>query len=294
MLTEEEIKGLVDALAKAKQEAADLKAQLAKVSKDKEQWFARKQEIYARISSTISRVRETRSERNAFTGEVKALKEQRNAINTRIGALVKDIRALQAQMRAQRAKSPVKGNPAQVRRTIERLEVRVETEPMSFEKEQALMKEIRRLKKLAGEFKDVEGLIAPIEEKSAQVSALKAEANALHRRIQETAKQSQVQHEAMLGTSTEIDELKKEEEAAYAKFLEFKEKYVALNADLKARQDEMVRVKKQLDDNKVEVREEEAKTRSAILSEKSATVQEKLKKGKKLTTEDILILQAKK
>ena len=109
--------------------------------------------------------------------------------------------------------------------------------------------------------------------------------------IQKTAKESQDKHEGMIALSKEIDGLKKEEEEAFKRFIEFKTKFNEVNDKLKEKLVELNNIKLEVDKHIKSKRLEKESKEQAILRNKEHSVEEKLKKREKLTTEDLLIFQ---
>ena len=75
------------------------------------------------------------------------------------------------------------------------------------------------------------------------------------------------------------------------KFTEFKVKFNDVNKELKQRLAELGRIKGELDKNRVEDKQEKKKRVESMLKSKEEMVQDKIKNGGKLTTEDLLIFQ---
>lgn len=286
-----EVEKLLQQLKSTKDDVATIKKKLAKIGKEKEQWFAKKKEISDQIRDKISSVKESKSERNTFTEEAKKAKDERDKLNKQITDGIKEIKDMKKAYKDAATKSGIKGNPAELKKSVEKLEYRLQTEPMKFDREQKIMKEIKAFKKQLAEFKDVQSEWEAVSVKSKEIDQLKKKANEYHRVVQNSAKSSQVQHETLLTDSKEIDDLKKAEEDAYNKFFECKTQFKEVNTDLKGKLKELQSVKESLEENNVAVKEEEKKNDMKSLKAKAAEVEEKISKKKKLTTEDLLIMQ---
>ena len=167
----------------------------------------------------------------------------------------------------------------------------MQTEPMNFEREQKAMKAIKDLKKQLAEFEAVKKEWEAVAKKSKEIDDLKKQANEYHRVVQNSAKSSQQQHESLLVDSEEIDDLKKQEEEAYKKFFEQKTIFKGVNDELKAKLKKMQDLKEKLEGNNVALKEETKKRELKSLKERAAEVEEKVKNRKKLTTEDLLVMQ---
>jgi uncharacterized coiled-coil DUF342 family protein len=286
-----EVEQLLNQLKLVKEEVSLLKKKLAVVGKDKEQWFAKKQELSTKIREKISTVRGSKSERNGFTEEARKAKEERDRLNKQISESIREIKALKDSYTAVADKHGVQGNPAELKRRVEKLEYTMQTEPMKFDKEQKLMKEIKDLKKQLAVFEAVHKEWVLVNEKSKEIDALKKQANDFHRVVQQSARSSQEQHESLVTDSKDIDELKRQEEEAYNKFFEQKDVFKELTTQLKDKLKELDGLREKLEGHDVELREGEKKREMKSLREKAAEVEEKISKKKKLTTEDLLVMQ---
>jgi len=95
----------------------------------------------------------------------------------------------------------------------------------------------------------------------------------------------------MIESSKEIDELKKKEDDFDSEGNKFKTEIAGLNEELNSKMAKMDELRKVLGENNVKLKEDVERSNNEILKEKDHIVQEKIKTGKKLTTEDLLILQ---
>ncbi len=70
-----------------------------------------------------------------------------------------------------------------------------------------------------------------------------------------------------------------------------KKKFIEVNDKLKEKLVELNKLNEELKKHKLEVKELKERDEKEMLKSKEAEVQNKLKQGKKLTTEDILVMQ---
>ena len=120
---------------------------------------------------------------------------------------------------------------------------------------------------------------------------MKKEANETHKSIQEKAKQSQALHEEILKLSAEIDKIKVDEEEAFKKFSGFKKNFNETNSQLKEKLKVMNDVKSALDKMSSDKKEKKRQEVESFLKSKEDAVNEKIRKGQKLTNEDLLVFQ---
>lgn len=284
---------LVEELSKHKAEVSKLRNHLNELDREKEFWFKKKQEFSSKIKGSIQKIKDNRAKRDVLTLEVKNLKPKRDGINREIDLKFKELENLKKEKSSLTKSLNIKDPPSRIKQQIEKLEFKIETETVSFEKEKELMKKIKELRKGYDKASILEESNKKISEALDIIRRMKKEANETHKSMQEKAKQSQILHEEILKISSEIDKLKIEEEEAFKKFFEFKSAFNGINSGLKERLGEMNDVKNSLDKISSDKREKRRQEIDSILKSKEEIVNEKIKKGQKLTTEDLLVFQQK-
>ena len=278
----------------------DQRTKLDDLAARKEAAFARKAEVGSRIQERIQQIGDYRKRRNDLTTQVRDLKKQRDELNTQITARI-------AEIKAQRPAKPEhvapkrlvdeKGRPITPRdlqRKIVLLEERLETVPMDFAAEQRATKQLKAMKKQFADIEHAHGLSTDLAEKSREIDRLKREANALHAKVTKLARESQEYHERMLALSAEIEALKKDEEAAYQEFLARKQEFLALAGDVKEQQ---VEARAQRETQRAQERQERKRKDAEdqkTLQQRAQEAEEKMVRGEKLTTEDLLAMQSVK
>ena len=244
------------------------------------------------IKELINKIKDNKSKRDALTSEVKELKPKRDSINK--GTSPKSAELAKLRKEKESVKSAVREPPSSIKREMEKLEFMIETEAISFSKEQQLMKKIKELRKLYDSASDIEYANKKIRESAESIRKMRSESNQVHKSIQEKAKQSQAPHEEILKISSEIDKLKAEEQEAFNKFSELKRKFTETNYQLKEKLKAMNGVKNALDKISSDKRDKKKREIESFLKSKEEEVNQKLKRGEKLTTEDLLVFQSLK
>ena len=291
MLSVEEKKQLSKQLDKLKKEVIGLKVNLNQIDEQKESAFQEKEKITQDISKLIKGVKTAKQKRNALTKEVKTLKQKRDELNKQVVSKISEIKSLDKERKEIAQKYNIKEDPSHIKEKIEQLEEKIETNVMSFDKEKKLMKIIKDLKKKYNEANVISNVWEKLNALSKEVSALKKESQNVHEIIQTKAKESQANHEEMLKLSKDIDELKVKEEAAYKNFFEQKQKFNEVNTALKEKLLELNKLSEKLSELKVKSQQERKKRQDDLLKDMETLVEDKIKAGKKLTTEDLLVLQ---
>ena len=286
-------KELVEELNKHRIEASKLRATLNELDREKESWFRKKEELSAKIRASIQKIKENKSKRDALTLEVKGLKPKRDVANKELSSKSSELDKLNKE-RLEISKSlGIKEHPSKIKQQMEKLEFKIETDTVSFEKEKELMKKIKALKKEYEKASIIEDSSKKIKEVFAISRKMKKEASEAHKMVQDKAGQSQVLHEDILRISAEIDKIKIEEEEAFKKFSELKKKFNDTSSQIKERLKEMNEVKAMLDKISSDKREKRKQEIESFLKLKEEIVNEKIRKGQKITTEDLLVFQQK-
>ncbi len=264
-----------------------LREKLNLLSDQKEEWFSKKEELNEKIAALIGEIKKSKTARDECSKVVKDFKLKRDELNTEL-KLKSD--ALK-QFKKEHGEIPPGKDPGFLKCDIERLEQTIETSVMSFDKEKQLMKRINELRKQYKESEQTMGIFNTMNGLIKEVNELRAQANGAHRTVQDKAKESQDKHEAILMVSKQVDELRKEEQDAFAKFLDFKIKFAGVNEKLKVELLEFNKISGQMGEKKAEAKEQKHRKLKQELDIKEEVVEEKIKKRKRLTTEDLLVYQ---
>ena len=244
------------------------------------------------ISLCIRRARELRQERNTLTAKVKEKKEERQKLNEQITEKIKRVKELQAQKVQVQSKSGMTENPSRIKEELDRLNAKIETDVISFDKERAIMKQIHTLEKKYAQYKESAVVWEEHRVLSKEIRQLQQQADTVHREIQTLARESQEKHARVVGDSQNIDEMQKKEKQLEQEIDE-KQKtldttWTELKGELQNLSD-LTGVQEDLDKEEMRLlREAEHKK----LVDLRRAVEEKMHKGEKLTTEDLLVLQS--
>ncbi len=295
MLSETEKKELLEKLRIAKDELRTLREEVNTLNSKKEETFTEKNNASKEIRELIGKVKDSKVKRDEKTAAVKEEKEKRQKLTEEIKEKITKIEESKPKTEEKPSQSPAKqdsGKPAFIiKKEIKALEYKIETEGMSFDKEQKMMKVINSLKKQLVEAEKKSKAFHEMKNISHELRPLKKDASDIHRKIQEDASESQKFHEEMIGASKKIDELKKQEKELSSRFLEEKKTYQDAVAKLKAKIEELNQIREKLDMHGQEVKEDRKEKQNKSLKEKQNEVLEKMRKGEKLTTEDLIIMQ---
>ena len=277
-----------------KQDVTVMRQKLNDITKDREGMFSEKDGVSNEIGSMIRQIRELKRERDEFTKQVRLKKDERGKLNKVVRDKIQEVkekRDTQLALMKTHGIDDTKRDPEALLKQIERLDFRIETEAMPFQQEKKVMETIKQLRKEFDEVKVVAGVMTDVRVLSKDINTLKRQSDSVHHEIQDLAAKSQGKHEEMLKISAQIDALKENEKGVFDQFNEFKKLYNEQNAKLKAKLDEMNHIKHELSEIDSSLRQQKQEEMEQEMAVKQEEVEDKIKRGKKLTTADLLIFQ---
>jgi len=283
---------LLNKLGSLRRDISSLKASLNNLNNQKESFYEKKNELSKKIVGNIRQIRELKGKRDSLTKLVKEDKSKREEDEKKIDSKISELKELKKKVSEIRKKHNITEDPSRIKDQIEKLEENMETEVISFSKEKGIMKTLKDLKKKYKGAEVVADSWKKLDEVSAELDTLKRERNEIRKKIKNRAGESQKYHEEMIKLSNDIDPLKEEELKMMVKFGEFKTKFTETNNQLKEKINELRKLSEELEKYNIEVAELKKKEENKQLEERSREVEEKLRKGGKLTTEDLLVIQS--
>ncbi len=273
-------KELLQKLRASRHAVSRIKYLLDRLQGDKEQFYAKKEQISKKIGGLIAKIKELRSGRDSLTAQVREKKEKRDKSHAAIKQESSRIDSLKAEMQKLMKSRSIRAFPLNLKQQIEELDFKMQTEGYTFEKERGVMKKIKDLQAQLQNSEDIEKIFAEIRSKWQKIRSLRKEANTLHSEMQALSVESQKLHEEMLAMSKQADILKPQRDDAAGRWSELKQQMIRLNLQLKEKLQETEHAKAEMDKLAIE-----------NIKSREAEVEEKIRKGGKLTTEDLLVFQ---
>lgn len=248
---------------------------------------SRLKELSKVISSSISLIKDLKKKRNALTDGVKAHKDLRSNLSGQIREKIELVKVLKAKAPLP-SKDPGERSPGWLKARMDELNLRIETEALAFEKEQQLMKQIKEFKVAYEKAVKESQSRRDFLNLSREINEIKAQADRSHNLVQEQARQSQIVHQEIVELSKKVDAYKGEEAQVKHSFIEVKGELEAVSKQLANLRS--ITQHQEADYNERNKRQDEDRTKK-LLGMRIAKVNEKLKTGQKLTTEDLIVLQ---
>lgn len=266
-------------------EIYELKNSLNKSSEEKEKAYHDCSKISAQIKNLISKLKESKNKRDALTKEVKELKAQRRELGELIKSQISELKKRMEEKKE--ISSKFSSNASAIKKEIAAIERKIETTVMSPEKEQQLMKLIKEKKKQLEEMRAIFDINKKIKDIKNKLNSLRNSADDTHKLIQEKAAESQRYHEMTISISRQLDSLRGNKKALLKEYHTLKAQFIELNNALK---EKLLKVGTVLV-RTIKKEDAEKSQRKEFLKSKEKEIEAKLKKGEKLTTEDLLVLQ---
>ncbi|MCI0480545.1 MAG: phosphoserine phosphatase [Candidatus Dadabacteria bacterium] len=274
-----------------KREKCNIEAEKHKFARNKlndetKHWANERDKYNSQSRELVETANQHRANRDRLNDEVKKSKSERDVWNKKVNEISEIL------SKKKKEKMPKKGPTiGMLKKKLRDLEFQQQTSVLSPDKERALIDE---MSKLQAEIKGMEKLV----EQDAEVKALldelkesKDKAEQFHKTVGEMAEAAQREHDLMMAIYEQGDAIRKQADKAQEEFI--KNKVMADEEHKKhiefIRQvhdfDKIVSGLRQKQSVSTESDEEKS------VRDEAVDIYEKFKKGEKLSTEDLLVLQ---
>ena len=272
---------LADTIEGVRQQKNEKEAEISKLADEREEFNkeARKQrqirdELNASLKENLNKAIEFRNERNEINKEVVAAKKARNEANNKIKSL---------------EWNSGKRNKVRIENEIKKIDKIIETRVLDIKKENQLVKNANDLRKQLMEIHEDESAKAEVEE-------WKKKSEEEHERVIELSDKAQTAHEEMLKYFRKTDDIRTAADDAHKKFVQARKDAQAKHDEFKEVLSDIHVINKKLGTNKPKRRKSDKKgssggNKNREERQRAQEIFEKFKKGGKVSTEEILLLQ---
>lgn len=232
-------------------------------------------QLNADLKENLAKAIEFRDQRNEINKEVESNKKERNKVNEEIKNL---------------EWSSGKRDKIKIENEIKKIDKIIETRVLDIKKENQLVKNANDLRKQLMEIKEDD----KIKEEAAE---LKKQSEKFHAKVVELSEQAQEAHEQMLSYFRKTDEIRTAADEAHKLFIQARKNASAKHEEFKMVLSEIHVINKKLGTNKSRKRRSEKPSvgspnkKNREEKEKAEIIFDKFKHGKKLSTEELLLLQ---
>ncbi|MDD2626230.1 MAG: phosphoserine phosphatase [Methanomethylophilus sp.] len=282
------LKDLEEQRAELNNDAEKHRIRRDELNAETKDWKNKRDALNAQVRALVDEAGKNREVRDGFNQKVREVKAVRDEWNGKVSELKDKIRQLRPEPSDDRNGEV---SVSQMKRELERLERTQETQSMEADKEKALVKQISVLARQIEEKEKTDDGDDAIRDLVQQLRDAKAKAEEAHHEVSVNAEQAQEAHDKMLSLYQQADALRKEADAAQAKFVECKQaadEEHRLHIEQIKSVHEISRSADGIKNKKFMAR----KKRADVESKKEAKeIFEKFKNGEKLSTEDLMTLQ---
>src|SRR3989344_4675926 len=283
MSEQEQKEELNNKLRLLKSEIFSSKSKLNDLNKQKEEWYSKKEDLKKEIRELIKGIKNMKNISDSTRRNIQQYKEERDNYNKKVKELVEEIKKLNKEKKEIFSKLKIK-DPIRIKKDIERLEESIEVEAFSFDKETKIMKKIKDLKKIYQESSQATELLDKIDIISREIEETRRKAQDFHNRFIDSLKGNKESFGSFMDLSKKISSLNKEQEEAFEKFIGFKKEFTELNNLIKEKLLESKIISSKLSNQKQE-------NKKKLQEKQREIVEQKIREGKKLTTEDLIAFQ---
>ncbi|WP_409200020.1 phosphoserine phosphatase SerB [Methanobrevibacter sp. DSM 116169] len=272
---------LADTMEGVKQQKDEREALISKIADEREEFnqVAKEQrkirdELNDSLKENLNKAIEFRNERNDVNKEVVEAKKLRNEVNNKIKNL---------------EWSSGKRDKIKIENEIKKIDKIIETRVLDIKKENQLVKNANDLRKQLMDVHEDENV-------KEEAQGLKSESEEHHAVVVELSEKAQKAHENMLEYFKKTDEIRTAADDAHKKFIDARKNASAKHEDFKVVLSEIHVINKKLGNQRPKRRRTEKKSSSPSNKnreekERAEAIFDKFKNGKKLSTEELLLLQ---
>ena len=273
---------LADTIEGVRAQKDEREERIAKVAEEREVFNreAKEQrkirdELNSELKENLAKAIEFRDQRNEINKQVEENKKARNKVNDEIKSL---------------EWSSGKKDRVRIEAEIKKIDKIIETRVLDIKKENQLVKSANDLRKELAEIKEDD----KVKEEAAE---LKKKSEEYHAKVVELSEQAQEAHEQMLSYFRKTDEIRTAADEAHKLFIQARKNASAKHEEFKMILSEIHVINKKLGSSKNRKRRSEKSSGSSNNKknreekERAESIFDKFKNGKKLSTEELLLLQ---
>ena len=261
-----------------------------KLNEQTKEWVQKRDELNEQARQLIDTANNHKAKRNELNQEVRETKRNRDIWNKKVNDLAEEL------AKKKRDKEPRKGpSIRQLKKKLKTLELQQMTSVMKPEKERELIDQIGEISAEIKERQEELEQDDDIKKLLDESSEAKEKAEYYHSKVEELADASQAEHDAMMKVYDKSDTIRKEADKAQENFIKCK---VQADEEHQAHID-LIRQVHDYDKMLSGLRQRDTVAPMAPASagerrsdkDKAKEVYEKFKRGEKLSTEDLMMLQ---
>jgi len=257
-----------------RQEIRELSSKLKELGIEKETCYKEKIDLDKKLNSLIKTAKDLRAKKIKIDENIKSLKVKREKSNNELKTMFSTLSAIKQKLGIGQKHGP-RESLDDIRKQIEAIQFTIQTEALSFDREKKYMEQIKKLKVKIKDLGEEEAKFIELTTFKKKLKKKKDEADSVHDNIQKIATESSGLFKDLTEYSKNIANTKKQKNSLQKKLKNLKIQIDKLNQNLGTLLKDW----------------SEISSKSPIIPDKTKTIMDKFKKKKRLTTDDILMLQ---
>ncbi len=294
MTDQHEEKNLREDISTLKQKIQSARKDLNNLNQEKESLFGKREASWIALKSSIQHIKDIKKQLDRTTQAQIQLKHERDQWNHKCQELVKQAKLLQQEKIKLFKKYQVKEDPQHLQQMIEKLDYTIETEAIPLDKERKIMTKIKELKQKLKQYTGVQELLNKLHALSTEIGTVKEKANEFHAKFLDELKKQRHYYQEFAALSNSISHERSSHDKLTEQFFDTKKEFSKKNDELINELMQVSAVSTKMHAQHREKNTPRQQRDTLLLQEKAKVVEEKLKKGKKLTTQDLLVFQQQK
>jgi uncharacterized coiled-coil DUF342 family protein len=290
-MSETSHENIAQELVNLRKQLGELRNQVENYYNEALDWKAKRDELNKSIGQFVARLKEEREQRKRANEKVAELKVFKQEFNNELEEKKTLIGELEEKKRA--SLTSIKYDPEYVRQRIKKLEWFVQTNVLSLNRENEVVKEISALEKRLQGSKVVDEIETQLAQVSDQARSIGNKTKEYRNQMLEHVRTSQNHHAAIIELGKKVGDIKKEADCAHKKYLELFDLASQSLSNSKKIQD---RIRELTDKMQLE-NESKKPDKKRDLQEKfeevAAQAFEKVKKGNRITMDELSVLVKK-
>jgi len=274
-----------------KSEISRLKQHLSHLNSKKRSLYDKRDAARATFRPVIEKIKELKSKRDEHTASVKELKGKRQSATNVAKKTFTELKKLRDEKEKKSKALGVRRFASDISRDIKKMEFKAETSAIPFEQEKKFTKIIKEKKAELEKAKQLSGIVQGLRSYSKKLHASKTESDRSHQELRLHASVSQKLHEDMLSHAKKADEIKANLKPIEKELSDIKKYHAELKALLQQKLYELPAVDNALAKIRAEEEMQRKAEREKVIAAKEKELTDKMKAGKKLTRDDLIMLQ---
>lgn len=258
----------------------ELRQERDKLNEETKKLVSNSRESTTRVKNLRNELKESKKKRDEENKQVQEFKLKRDEVNKKIKAKIADLNKFQDGLKGLQPEGPIR----QARKELEQLEWKVQTEVLNVKQEEKLARRIADLEKMCSASDE-------LTEKRKQLRVITSE-------LDELRKESQAYHEVMLQHAKESESYHEQVKESYEKIKKLEPNFKEIQTSLRKAKKEADDAHKHYIEKYKEVKGAEhfeqiqsQKKKAKAMRAEADDLMKAFKTGKKLTTEELMIIQ---